>query len=95
MIVCDTCASIEVPISSELDRCFSLYLQNSRKLIVPTLVRAELRKWASRERDENFADLVIAATRAAALIAPLTENIALAAADHCIHDGLSIAGAII
>lgn len=95
MIVADTCAWIEVLIGSELGRRFTPYLQDHRNLIVPTLVQAELRKWALRERDENYADLVIAATRAAALIEPLTENIALAAADHFINDGLSIADAII
>lgn len=95
MIVADTCAWIEVLVGSELGRRFAPCLRDHRNLIVPTLVQAELRKWALRERDENYADLVIAATRAAALIEPLTENIALAAADHCINDGLSIADAII
>ena len=95
MIVCDTCAWVEVLIGSELSCSFPPYLQDHRNLIVPTLVQAEMRKWALRKRDENFADRVIAATRAAALIEPLTENIALAAADHCINEGRSIADAII
>jgi uncharacterized protein len=95
MIVADTCAWIEVLVGSELGRQFTPYLQDHRNLIVPTLVQAELRKWALRERGENYADLVIAATRAAALIEPLTENIALAAADHCIKEGLAIADAVI
>ena len=95
MIVCDTCTWIEVLIGSELSRSFPPYLQDRRNLIVPTLGQAEMRKWALRERDENFADRVIAATRVAAQIEPLTENIALAAADHCANDGLSIGDAII
>ncbi len=95
MIVADTCAWIEVLVGGELGRKFMPYLQDSRNLIVPTLVQAELRKWALRERDEDYANLVIASTRAAALIEPLTESIALAAADHCVVDGLAIADAII
>ena len=95
MIVADTCAWIEVLVGGELGRKFMPYLQDSRNLIVPTLVQAELRKWALRERDEDYANLVIAGTRVAALIEPLTESIALAAADHCVIDGLSIADAII
>ena len=95
MIVVDTCVWIEVLVGGELGRKFMPYLQDSRNLIVPTLVQAELRKWALRERDEDYANLVIASTRAAALIEPLTESIALAAADHCVIDGLSIADAII
>lgn len=95
MIVADTCAWIEALVGGELGRKFMPYLQDRRNLIVPTLVQAELRKWALRERDEDYANLVIASTRAAALIEPLTESIALAAADHCVIDGLSIADAII
>ena len=95
MIVADTCAWIEALVGGELGRKFMPYLQDRRHLIVPTLVQAELRKWALRERDEDYANLVIASTRAAALIEPLTESIALAAADHCVSDGLSIADAII
>ena len=95
MIVADTCARIEVPVGSELGRRFMPYLQDRRYLIAPTLVQAELRKWALRERDEDYANRVIASTRAAALVEPLTESIALAAADHGVIDGLSIADAII
>ena len=82
-------------IGGALGRRFMPYLEDRRNLIVPTLVQAELRKWALRERDESFANLVIASARASALVEPLTESIALAAADHCVIDGLSIADAII
>ena len=95
MIVADTCAWIEVLVGGELGRRFMPYLEDRHNLIVPTLVQAELRKWALRERDEDFANQVIASTRAAALVEPLTESIALAAADHGVIDGLSIADAII
>ena len=95
MIVADTCVWIEVLVGSELGRRLMPYLEDRRNLIVPTLVQAELRKWALRERDEDYANLVIASTRAAALVEPLTESIALSAADHCVIDGLSIADAII
>ena len=60
MIVSDTCAWIEVLVGGELGRKFMPYLQDSRSLIVPTLVQAELRKWALCERDEDYANLVIA-----------------------------------
>lgn len=66
MIVADSCAWIEVLIGGALGRRFMPYLEDRRNLIVPTLVQAELRKWALRERDESFANLVIASARVSA-----------------------------
>ncbi|MBL8377993.1 MAG: type II toxin-antitoxin system VapC family toxin [Burkholderiales bacterium] len=80
MIVTDTCVWVEVLAATALGQVFEPRLAKPSELIIPTLVLLELRKWALRELDEDQADAIIAATRDSEIV-PLTESIALLAAD--------------
>jgi predicted nucleic acid-binding protein len=94
MIVADTCVWIEVLRASATGRRYRALLRRSDRLIVPTLVQFELRRWAFRELDEDAADRIIAATRAARVV-PADEALALYAADLAHEHGLAMADAII
>ena len=94
MKVLDTCVWIEAALATETGKRYEHLLQNTDKLIVPTLVYYELRRWALREYGIKYADKLQAGLQAAT-VAPLEATIALRAADLADTHKLSAADAII
>ena len=94
MIVSDTCVWIEVFRATATGRRYRPLLRRTDRLIVPTLVQFELRRWALRELDEDAADRIVAATRTARVV-PMDEALALYAADLAQEHRLAMADAII
>ena len=70
------------------------YLVRPAELITPTIVVYEVYKKLKRERGEELA-LRVAARLAATEVIPLTESIALLAADISLQYGLAMADAIV
>ena len=94
MIVTDTSVWVEVLAGTPLGAKFKPRLSKPAQLIVPTMVQLELRKWALRELREDQADEIITATHGATIV-PLTESLALLAADLSREHKLFIADAVI
>ena len=94
MKVLDTCVWIEAALATETGKRYEHLLQNTKELIVPTLVYYELRRWALREYGIKHADELQAGLQAAT-VAPLEATIALRAADLADTHKLSTADAII
>jgi len=94
MIVADTCVWIEWLVGTPQGRQFAAVMRDTTHLLVPTLVQLELRKWALRELTEDEVEQVIAGTRLGHVL-PLTESIALHAADLSRQHHLATADAVI
>ncbi|MEO8204137.1 MAG: type II toxin-antitoxin system VapC family toxin [Betaproteobacteria bacterium] len=94
MIVADTCVWVEVLAGTSLGTIMKPRLSKLAQLIVPTMVQLELRKWALRELREDQADEIITAMQGA-MIVPLTESLALLAADLSREHKLSTADAVV
>jgi len=73
---------------------YAPYLKDSTQLVTPTIVVYEVYKKIKRERGEETALLAISRLTATEVI-PLTESIALLAADLSLHHGLAMADAIV
>lgn len=80
MKLVDTCLWIEALLGSATGRKCLPLLADTHRLIVPTLVQYELRRWALRELDEGQADQIQVATHAAQVVV-LDEVVALYAAE--------------
>lgn len=94
MILVDTCGWIEWLTEGALVDSFAPYMKDPAELLVPTTVQYELYKWVKREADENTA-LDTIALADGSLIAPLTTDIALVAADLTLSHKLAFADAVI
>jgi predicted nucleic acid-binding protein len=94
MRLIDTSAWIEWLIGSPTGKRIGARIPDRAEWLVPTMVQHELAKWLTREIGENKADEVIAFTQTC-VIADLTSNIALFAAELCQQHKLATADAII
>lgn len=94
MILVDTSAWIEWLIGSPTGESLAERLPDRSEWLVPTIVQLELAKWLTREAGEEKAEQVIAFTQVCQ-VAPLTTEIALAAAEVCRNHRLATADAVI
>jgi len=94
MVVADTCVWVEWVIGTALGKRFTPVLMDADNLLVPTLVQHELYKWCLRELSEEQAESVVAGTRLGRIV-PLTEPIALHAAQLARMHRLATADAIV
>jgi len=94
MRLIDTSAWIEWLVGSATGKRVAPKLPDRSEWLVPTIVQLELAKWLTREIGEDKADEVIAFTQTC-VIADLTTNIALSAAELCRQHKLATADAII
>ena len=94
MIVADTCVWVEWIAGTRVGRQFAPSIRNTARLLVPTIVQLELRKWALRELAEDEVDRVMAGTQLGHVV-PLTEMLAFHAAEIARQYRLATADAII
>jgi predicted nucleic acid-binding protein len=94
MRLVDTSAWIEWLTGSPTGKRVAARIPDRTEWLVPTIVQLELAKWLTREIGEDKADETIAFTQTC-VIADLTTNIALSAADLCRQHKLATADAII
>ena len=94
MKLADTCVWVEVMADTPTGRRYRRLFDEPQRLLVPTLVQYELRRWALRELGEDEADRIIAATRNAQVVA-LDESTALHAAALAHQYKLAAADALI
>ena len=90
----DSSAWIEYFSGGPLAQRYGSYLGSPAELITPTIVVYEVYKKIKRERGEELA-LRVTASLTATEVIPLTESIALLAADVSLQYGLAMADAII
>ncbi len=93
-LLVDSSGWIEYFSGGPLAENYGSYLGRSAELITPTIVVYEVYKKIKRERGEELA-LRVTASLTATEVIPLTESIALLAADVSLQYGLAMAGAII
>ena len=94
MKVVDSSAWIEYFTDGPLASRFEPYLSDSAEVVTPTIVLYEVYKLIRRERDEE-AGLVAVAAIERTRLAPLTEAVALTAADLSLEYRLAMADAIV
>lgn len=94
MRVVDTSAWLEWMMDTPSGEEVRPHLPARGEWLVPTIVQLELAKWLTREIGEVAAEDVTAFTQLC-VVAPLTTEIALAAARACRDHRLSIADAVI
>lgn len=73
---------------------YASYLKDPAQLVTPTIVLYEVYKKVKRERGEETALLAVGQL-SATMVIPLTESIALLAADLSLQYGLAMADAIV
>lgn len=73
---------------------YAAYLLETDQVVTPTIVLYEVYRWIKRQRTEEDA-LVAAAQMQKTRIEPLTETVALTAADLGLEHGLAMADAIV
>jgi len=93
-LLVDSSGWIEYFSSGPLAERYGSYLSRPAKLITPTVVVYEVYKKIKRERGEELA-LRATARLTATEVIPLTESIALLAADVSLQYGLAMADAIV
>jgi uncharacterized protein len=94
MIVVDTCGWVEWLEESTLAKEFESTLRAVDQLIVPTAVQMELHKWIIQHLSVGRADAMTQYTEQC-LVSPLTQVIALDAAEAAIEYRLSFADSVI
>ncbi|MGQ3075093.1 MAG: type II toxin-antitoxin system VapC family toxin [Ferrovibrionaceae bacterium] len=94
MRLVDTSAWIEWLVDSPVGRTIGDELPERPQWLVPTIVQLELAKWLSRQLGEEKALPVIAFTRTC-VVADLTTEIALLAAELCARHKLPTADSIV
>ena len=94
MRLVDTSAWIEWLIESKVGDAVRPHLPETSDWLVPTVVQLELAKWLSRNVTEDRVERSIAFSQWC-IVAPLTTEVALAAADLCVQCGLRTADAIV
>jgi predicted nucleic acid-binding protein len=94
MVVADTCIWVEWFINSDLAPHFETALLDTEHLIVPTAVQMELYKWVAQASGAEQAMHMINYTTQGQVL-PLSQDIALLAAQLAPQHGLSFADAVI
>lgn len=94
MRLADTCVWIELLLGTPTGQHYRHLFDDPDQVLVPTLVQYELRRWVLRERGEEIANRVIAATRNCRIVT-LTEVTALHAAELELQFTLATADALI
>jgi predicted nucleic acid-binding protein len=90
----DSSGWIEFFVGGPLADRYAAYLTPSTKVVTPTIVLYEVYKKIKRERGEEMA-LRIAGRLSATEVIPLTDSLALNAADLSLRHGLAMADAIV
>jgi predicted nucleic acid-binding protein len=93
-IVVDSSGWIEFFSGGPLADNYAVYLRDATRLVTPTIVLYEVYKKIKREKGEETA-LLLTGQMHATHVVPLTESIALAAADLSLRHGLAMADAIV
>ncbi len=93
-VLMDSSGWIEFFIGGPLADRYAAYFTPATQLITPTIVLYEVYKKVKRERGEEAA-MLIAGRHSATELFPLTEPIALLAADLSLRHGLAMADAIV
>ncbi len=94
MIVVDSSGWIEFFTEGPNARRYGRYLEDSSDLVTPTIVLYEVYKLIKRERTEEEALLAAAQIQKTRMV-PLSESLALAAADLGLEHRLAMADAIV
>ena len=94
MKLVDSSGWIEFFTNGPLAGAYAAYLRNSQELVSPIIVLYEVYKKIKSQRSEEEA-LVAVSTMGATRFVPLTDTVALTAADVSLHYGLAMADAII
>jgi len=93
-ILMDSSGWIEFFTGGPLAHRYSTYLTPAHEIVTPTIVLYEVYKKIKRERGEETA-VLLAGRISATQIIPLTESVALLAADLSLQHGLAMADAIV
>ena len=94
MVIVDSSGWIEYFIDGPLAATYAKYLKDLTKVSTPTIVLYEVYKKIKRERSEEDALSAISVMNRATVV-PLTESIALLAADLSLKHSLPMADAIV
>lgn len=94
MVIVDSCGWLEWFTDGPLADSYKKYLADLSNLIVPVIVLYEVYKVLKREIGEEKA-LLAAGYMESALVVPLDETLALAAADISLRENLAMADAIV
>lgn len=94
MTLIDSSGWLEFFTDGRLARRYAAYLADLSKVVTPTVVLYEVYKKVKRERSEEAA-LLAAAQISKSRLVPLTETLALAAADLSLDHNLAMADAIV
>ena len=94
MILVDSSGWLEFFAAGPLADEFSAYLSDLEEVVTPTIVLYEVYRWIKRQRSEEDA-LIAAAQMQKTRVEPLTETVALTAADLGLEHGLAMADAIV
>lgn len=94
MFLVDSSGWIEFFTDGRLAKEYSKYLNNLAKIVTPTIVVYEVYKKIKRERTEEDALLAVSLINRTSVI-PLSESIALLAADISLKHSLPMADAIV
>ena len=94
MKLADTCIWVELLQDTATGRRYRGLFDEPDQILVPTLVQFELHRWVLRERDDDQANRILAATRNCKIV-PLDESIALHAAALALQCKLAAADALI
>lgn len=90
----DSSGWIEFFVGGPLAERYAAYLTSSNEIVTPTIVLYEVYKKVKRERGEEMA-LLIAGRLNTTEVIPLTDSLALKAADISLRHGLAMADAIV
>lgn len=94
MIALDTSAWLEILNAGPRHRAFRQFLEAADSVLVPTIVMYEIFKVAKRERGDLKAKTAVGQLKMHQVV-PLTEVLALEAANHSLEHQLPMADAII
>ena len=93
MIVLDSSGWLEFFVDGPLADQYAARLRQPQQVLTPTVALYEVYKWIKRERSEAEA-LAAVATMQKTRVIPLTDDVALAAADFSLANRLAMADAI-
>ncbi|MFA6548503.1 MAG: type II toxin-antitoxin system VapC family toxin [Candidatus Margulisiibacteriota bacterium] len=94
MILVDSCGWLEYFSGSALASTYYQYLKRPKEIITPTIVLYEIYKKIKKDFGEEDA-LLAASQTGETIIVPLTESIALTAADYSLELKIPMADAIV
>jgi predicted nucleic acid-binding protein len=94
MILVDSCGWLEYFAGSLLANAYAPYLKRPKEIITPTIVLYEIYKKIKKEFEEEDALLAVS-QMGETIIVPLTDSIALSAADYSLELKIPMADAII